>query len=321
MTAGNLPEELELYPVRLPMRHRFRGLWHREAVLVRGPSGWGEFSPFREYPPEVAARWLASALESACGVWPEPRRDRVPVNVTIPAVDPDTARHLAKASGAVTAKVKVAEAGQSESDDLARVEAVREALGGEGRIRVDANAAWDVPTAIARIEALDRFGLEYVEQPVATIEEMKEVRAAVSVPLAADELVRLLPDPVRVAEEEAADIVVVKVQPLGGVQRALDVANRLGLPVVVSSALETSVGMAAGVAAAAALADLPYACGLGTVSLFGEEVVVDPLTPVDGLVEVRRPEPEPDLLARHHPGPEREAEMVGRMRKAAQWLT
>lgn len=321
MTDGRLPEELELHPVRLPMRHRFRGLWHREAVLMRGPSGWGEFSPFREYPPEVAARWLASALESACGVWPDLRRDRVPVNVTIPAVDPDTAHHLVKASGALTAKVKVAEAGQTEFDDLARVEAVREALGPTGRIRVDANAAWDVPTAISRIEALDRFDLEYVEQPVETIEEMKEVRAAVSVPIAADELVRLLPDPVRVAEEEAADIVVVKVQPLGGVQRALDVAHRLGLPAVVSSALETSVGMAAGVAAAAALSDLPYACGLGTVSLFAEDVVADPLTPADGMVEVRRPEPEPELLARHHPGREREAEMVGRMREAAQWLT
>lgn len=321
MTDGQLPEELELHPVRLPMRHRFRGISYREAVLIRGPSGWGEFSPFPEYPPEVAARWLASALESACGVWPEARRDRIPVNVTIPAVDPDTAFHLAKVSGALTAKVKVAEAGQAESDDLARVEAVREALGSGGRIRVDANAAWDVPTAISRIEVLDRFHLEYVEQPVETIGEMREVRAAVAVPIAADELVRRLSDPVRVAEEEAADVVVVKVQPLGGVQRVLDVVARLGLPAVVSSALDTSVGMAAGVAAAAALSDLPYACGLGTVSLFEQDVVAEPLVPVDGMVEVRRPEPEGDLLARHHPGRERESEMVGRMREAAQWLT
>lgn len=318
---SQLLQEVEYHPVRLPMRHRFRRLEHREAMLIRGPSGWGEFSPFREYPPEVAGRWLASALESACGVLPAARRTHVPVNVTIPAVGADTARHLVKTSGAGTAKVKVAEPGQSEDEDLARVEAVREALGPTGRIRVDANAAWDVPTAVSRIRALARFGLEYVEQPVETIEEMKAVREAVEVPIAADELIRKLPDPLRVAEQGAADVAIVKVQPLGGVRRALDIAARLGLPVVVSSALETSVGMAAGIAAAAALPDLPYACGLGTVALLEADVVTEPLLPEEGRVAVRRPEPDLDLLARYHPGRERAAEMTARLREAAEWLT
>lgn len=314
-------DALGLHPVRIPMRHRFRQVDHRDAVLIEGPAGWGEFSPFPEYPAEVAARWLAAALEAACVGLPEPKRDRIAVNVTVPAVDPDTARRLVRASKARTAKVKVAEPGQTEGDDLARLEAVREALGPDGKLRVDANAAWDVPTAEERIRHMAVYGLEYVEQPVATIEEMRRLRREVDVPLAADELIRRLPDPLVVAEQEAADVVVLKVQPLGGPRRALEVAQRCGLPVVVSSALETSVGMAAGVAVAAALPDLPYACGLGTVSLLASDVVADPLEPSDGYVEVRRPVPDPAALERLRPDDATAAGLIERLRSAGEVLT
>lgn len=320
MTATELEslDVLDLYPVRLPMRHRFRRVDHRDAVLIRGPAGWGEFSPFPEYPASVAAAWLASALESACTELPPPLRTRVPVNVTVPALDPDPARRLVEESGCRTAKVKVAEPGQEEAADLARVAAVRAALGPDGRIRVDANGAWDVATAVARIGRLSEFGLEYVEQPVASIEEMRLVREAVGVAIAADESVRTEPDPMAVAEAGAADIVVVKVQPLGGVRRTLELAARAGLPVVVSSALESSVGMAAGVAAAAALPDLQYACGLGTVSLLAGDVVTEPLLAVDGHIDVRRPEPDPALLDRYRPPRERAAEMLRKVRAASE---
>jgi len=314
-------DALGLHPVRIPMRHRFRQVDHRDAVLIEGPAGWGEFSPFPEYPAEVAARWLAAALEAACVGLPEPKRDRIAVNVTVPAVDPDTARRLVRASKARTAKVKVAEPGQTEADDLARLEAVREALGPDGKLRVDANAAWDVPTAEERIRHMAVYGLEYVEQPVATIEEMRRLRREVDVPLAADELIRRLPDPLVVAEQEAADVVVLKVQPLGGPRRALEVAQRCGLPVVVSSALETSVGMAAGVAVAAALPDLPYACGLGTVSLLASDVVADPLESCDGYVEVRRPVPDPAALERLRPDDATAAGLIERLRSAGEVLT
>jgi o-succinylbenzoate synthase len=320
-TLARTLEDLELHPVRIPMRHRFRRVEHRDAVLIRGPEGWGEFSPFPEYPPAVARRWLTAALESASVAYPRPRRGRVAVNVTIPAVEAATARRLTLESGCHTAKVKVAEPGQTEQEDLARLEAVRDALGPEGGIRVDANAAWDVPTAIARIRAMSRFGLEYVEQPVATIDEMKAVREAVEVPIAADELVRTLPDPAVVAAAGAADVIVVKVQPLGGVGATLELASRIGLPVVVSSALETSVGMAAGVAAAAALPHLPYACGLGTVALLGGDVVTDPLEPRQGWVDVRRPAPDPELLERYHPGKAVGDRMLDRAWEAAKLLT
>jgi len=282
----------------VPMTTRFRGVVRREGVLLEGPCGWGEFSPFPEYPPAVCARWLDAALEAATTPWPAPVRERIPVNVTVPAVTAQRAYEIVAGSGCSTAKVKVAEAGQSEGDDVARVEAVRDALGPDGRVRVDANGAWDVDTAARMITRLDRFGLEYVEQPCADLEQMAALRRRVDVPLAADESIRTAADPLRVAGLEAADLIVLKVQPLGGVWPALRVAELAGLPAVVSSALETSVGIAAGLALAAALPELPYACGLGTAVLLTDDVVADPLLPRDGAIAVRRPPVDPDRLAR-----------------------
>jgi len=279
------------------MTTRFRWIGERTGVLLEGPAGWGEFSPFPDYGPEVAARWLPCALEAATRGWPEPVRDSVPVNVTVPAVDAERAHSIVAASSCGTAKVKVAESGgASLAQDEERVEAVRAALGPGGSLRVDANAAWTVDEAERAIKTLARYELEYVEQPVTTLEEMAELRRRVEVPLAADESVRTAEDPLRVAGLEAADIVVLKVQPLGGVRRALAVAEAAGLPCVVSSALETSVGVAAGVALAAALPELPYACGLATVELLEGDVVADPLLPVEGRVAVRRPDVDRDRL-------------------------
>jgi o-succinylbenzoate synthase len=279
-------------PYRLPLRTRFRGIDVRDGLLVRGPAGWGEFSPFWEYGPQESRRWWAAAREAAVDGWPPPRRDAVPVNVTVPAVGPERAHAIVRASGCRTAKVKVAEPGQTPADDLARVEAVRDALGPTGAIRVDANAAWDVDTAAARIAALDRVGLEYVEQPCAGLDELAALRRRIDVRIAADEAVRRSPDPLRVDLREACDVVVLKVQPLGGVRAALRVAEAHGLPCVVSSALESSVGIAAGVALAAALPELPFACGLATVALFTDDVTSRPLLPVDGALPVVRPEPD-----------------------------
>jgi O-succinylbenzoate synthase len=281
----------------IPMRTRFRGVTRREGVLVRGPSGWGEFSPFAEYGPAECARWLAAAHEAAHEGWPAPLRTRIPVNVTVPAVGPETAHAIVRGAGCRTAKVKVAEPGQGEADDIARVEAVRDALGPGGRIRVDANGAWDPGTAVRMIRALGE--LEYAEQPCATLAELAEVRRRVGTPVAADESIRRAEDPLRVRAADAADIVVLKVQPLGGVRNALRVAEACGLPVVVSSAVETSVGLAAGLALAAALPELPYACGLATMSLLEGDVVRRPLVAEDGAIEVRRPEVDEAALSRY----------------------
>ena len=316
-----LLEILELHPIRIPMRHRFRRVDHREAVLIKGPSGWGEFSPFPDYPPQVTTRWLASALEAACSELPQPGRAVIPINVTVPAVAPEVATGLVLESGAGTAKVKVGEPGQSAEEDEARLAAVREAIGPAGKIRIDVNASWDVDTAAERLASLSRFDLEYVEQPVKTLEEMVELKRRTDVPLAADELVRSRPDPLEVAEMGAADVLVLKVQPLGGVSRALDIAARAGIPIVISSALETSIGIYSGLLVASLLPSLPYACGLGTVALIEGDPTRSPLVSMNGELAVRRPEPDPMLLARWRPDRDRSAEMLRKVRSAAQVLT
>ncbi|HSE09512.1 MAG TPA: o-succinylbenzoate synthase [Nocardioidaceae bacterium] len=300
----------------IPMRTRFRGITVREGMLLRGPAGWGEFSPFLEYDAKVTAPWLASAREAAFEGWPAPLRDTVPVNVTVPAVDPEKAAEIVRSSnGCRTAKVKVAEPGQSRADEQARLEAVRDALGPSGRIRIDVNGGWPVDEAVAAIKVLDRAadGLEYVEQPCASVHDLAVVRRRVDVPVAADESIRRAEDPYLVRDLEAADVAVLKVQPLGGVRACLRIAEDIGLPVVVSSALESSVGIAAGVALAAALPSLPYACGLATVQLLTDDVAVHPLLPHDGALPVVRPEVEATALDRLRATPDREAFWVARV--------
>jgi O-succinylbenzoate synthase len=287
---------------------------------VRGPAGWGEFSPFLEYDAAVARPWLAAAREAAEDGWPEPVRDRIPVNVTVPAVGPEQAAAIVRASGGCrTAKVKVAEAGQTRAEEQARLEAVRDALGPDGRIRVYANGLWDVDEAVAAIGLLDRAagGLEYVEQPCASVEDLAVVRRKVDVPVAADESIRRAEDPYRVRDLEAADVAVLKVQPLGGVRACLRIAEDIGLPVVVSSALETSVGIAAGVALAAALPSLEHACGLATVQLLTGDVTSAPLLPRDGALPVVRPEVDEALLARWTADPARTAAWQERLAEVA----
>jgi o-succinylbenzoate synthase len=282
----------------IAMTTRFRGITVREGALVEGAAGWGEWSPFVEYPPEEAEAWLRCAEEAAAGDWPEPVRDAVPVNVTVPVLAPDQAHALVLGSGCSTAKVKVADPGLPLADDLARVEAVRDALGRSGQVRVDANGAWDVDTAVAAIVELDRAagGLEYVEQPCASVEDLAAVRRRVSVPIAADESIRRAADPYRVRDLAAADLAVLKVQPLGGVRACLRIAEEIGMPVVVSSALETSLGLAAGVALAAALPTLDHACGLATLSLLTGDVAAPGLAPVEGMLPVTRPVVVPELV-------------------------
>lgn len=294
---------METYAYSIPLRTRFRGIEVREGLLWRGPAGWAEWSPFLDYHGAELVPWLAAAREAAEEGWPAPIRDRVPVNVTVPVVAPDQAHALVMESGCRTAKVKVADPRSDIADDIARLEAVRDALGPDGKVRIDANGAWDVTTARRHLKALARFDLEYAEQPCPTTEDLAALRRhlahdGVDVPIAADESIRRSGDPERVVALEAADVAVLKVQPLGGVRACLELADRLGLPVVVSSALETSVGLAAGVALAAALPELPYACGLNTSRLFVDDVVDTPLVAVDGALAVRRPVPTAARLAK-----------------------
>jgi len=286
--------------VALPMTTRFRGVDVREALLFEGPEGWAEFSPFAEYDDAEASTWLAAAVADAWEPRPPALRDRVRVNATVPAVPAERVPAvLARFDGCRTAKVKVAEGGQTLADDVARVRAVREEMGPEGRIRVDANGGWNVDEAERAIHALAPFDLEYAEQPCATVAELAELRARIrhlGIPVAADESVRKAADPLAVARAGAADLLVIKAQPLGGIRRAIGIVAEAGLPAVVSSALDTAVGLSQGAALAAALPTLDHDCGLGTASLFAADVA--DARPSGGTVAVGRVVPDPQALDR-----------------------
>jgi o-succinylbenzoate synthase len=284
-----------LHVLSLPMRVRFRGITVRELALIEGPAGWGEFGPFLEYTPPEASTWLASAIEAAYSAPPTVRRDRIPINATVPAVSADQVPEVvARFPGVRTAKVKVAEPGQTLADDVSRVNAVRAAV---PTVRVDANGGWTVDEAVAAAAALTADGpLEYLEQPCRTVPELAELRARITVPIAADESIRKSDDPLHVVRARAADIAVVKVAPLGGVRPLLDIAAQIDIPIVVSSALDSAVGISYGLYAAAALPRLEHACGLGTGGLFVNDVTA-PLLPVDGHLPVGPVAPDPARLS------------------------
>ncbi|MFJ4253422.1 o-succinylbenzoate synthase [Microbacterium sp. NPDC090003] len=304
--------------VALPMHTRFRGVDTREALLFEGPEGWAEFSPFTEYADAEAATWLAAAIDFAWRPQPAPLRDGIRVNATIPAVEAArVAEVLARFAGCRTAKVKVAEPGQTLADDIARVRAVRDAMGPEGRIRIDANGLWNLDEAEHAVHALNEFDLEYVEQPCATVEELAELRTRVKylgIPVAADESIRKSSDPLAVARAGAADLIVVKAQPLGGVTHALQIIAATGLPAVVSSALDTAVGLSQGAALAAALPHLDHDCGLGTASLFLDDVA--DRRPRDGVIPADRVTPDGAALDRLAAGVDRRDWWLARLERS-----
>ena len=316
-------------PFALPMRRTFRGLDVREGMLIKGPSGWGEFAPFDDYTPLMASRWLECAIESAYGQWPEPVREIVPVNAIIPEVSADDAagltREAIRSFGCTTIKIKV---GGTLADDEARVASVRDALDavlgrGVGAIRVDANAMWSLEQAVKSLTRLSEYGLEYVEQPCQSADDLRALRSRIDVRIAADESIRRSDDPGAVRVGEFADVAILKAPPLGGARAVLELAEGLDVPVVVSSALDSATGLDAGVNAAAALPELPFACGFGTGGLFVADVTTDPRVPVDGGLAAGRTPPDlPSLLAaRDRIDPERVDYWQARLAQAWQALS
>lgn len=296
--------------VSLPMAVKFRGVLGREAMLIDGPEGWGEFSPFVEYGPKEASSWLRAGLEAAFEGLPE-AHGSVEVNGTIPAVDAaQVPEILARYPGVNTFKIKVAEKGQTLRDDIARVEAVRAARP-EATLRVDANRGWSVGEAVRAAERLGE--LEYMEQPCQTVEELARLREIVDTPIAADESIRKAEDPYRVAELDAADVAVVKVAPLGGVRPLIKIAEDLGLSLTVASALDTAVGIYPGLVAAKLTGS--RAAGLATQRLFIEDVV-EPTELVDGALEIAPVTPDPERLHELRASAERRDWWFERLRDA-----
>ena len=284
----------------IPMRIKFRGITTREVLLFEGPNGWAEWSPFTEYEDEEASIWLKAAIEFAFGDIPQPTVKTIKVNATLAAVK-DVRAALEPFGNFEVVKIKVAEKDQTLQDDLDRIHEVRKYYP-EARIRLDANGGYDIETALAIANAMYEEGvlLEYLEQPVKTIAELAELKLKLkllNIKIAADESVRKVSDPLAVAQANAADLLVLKAAPLGGINNALRIAKEAGLPVVVSSALETSVGISMGVHLAALL-DSEYASGLATAALLTEDVTDSPLIPINGEIPVTRITPNKNALTK-----------------------
>ena len=278
--------------IALPTRTNFRGINVREVALMQGPQGWGEFSPFLEYDDKECRPWLASAIEAATVARPTRYRDAIAVNGTIPELnDKKEIEDLMRSyQGVKTFKVKV---GRNLNEDVARVVRVF-SNAPKAAIRVDVNGLWSVDEALTHLYAYyEEIGpLEYVEQPCATVEELRELKSKIKIPLriAADEVIRKSADPFAVDLTDAADLVMLKVQPLGGIQRSLDIAAHHGLPVVVSSALESAIGIEYGLDLAASISDLNHDCGLATGSLLASDVAAHEI--VDGKIALGQISPQ-----------------------------
>ena len=283
--------------VSIPLRTKFRGITERELLVFEGPNGFTEWAAFTEYSDEEAAAWLSAAIEWGFADLPTPKRTSVPVNAILPAVAPaDVAKILTRAGKFQTVKIKTAEKAQTVSDDLARILEVR-ALYPEAKIRLDANGGYQLAQAMELLEKLQFEGieLEYFEQPVATIAELAEMKIEVAKTgqttlIAADESVRKSSDPLAVELAGASDILVLKSAPLGGIASALEIAASSKLPIVPSSAMQSSIGLGAELHFAACLDDLSFDAGLGTMNLFAGDLVKDSLKPIDGVLELRKPE-------------------------------
>jgi O-succinylbenzoate synthase len=302
------------------MRTKFRGLQNREAVLFKGER-WAEFSPFLEYSDQESATWLKAAIAFANDELPPLKRDQIRVNATLPAVETaEVAAVLERFEGFETVKVKVAEKGQSLVDDLARVREVAR-LYPNAKLRLDANGGYSMDQALQLVRELNAVNIEYLEQPVATIEEMAQLKTELSgsIKICADELIRKSSDPLEVARAEAADLVMLKAQPLGGIAASLETANSIGLECVVSSAIETSVGISMGTYLACALEDLNYDCGLGTVYLLAGDVAHNQ-APKNSILEPKLVEVDMDLLEKYQASPERQEFWQDRVRRCLELL-
>ena len=272
----------------IPLTDALDGHLGCEGMLIEGPQGWGEFSPPWNCDDQLAARWLTAAIEAGTVGWPDPVRGRIPVAATVPAVNAARAAAMVRDCGCRAAAVHVGS--PSLADDIARVEAVRDVLGPHGTIRCDADGRWDTDTAVEAISALDRAagGLEFVEQPCRTAEEIAAVRSRVDVAIAVDQSIRNAPDPLGANLAATADIAVLTVSPLGGVRRALRVAETCGLPCVVSAAVESSIGIAGALALAGVLPETSMAAEVGIARLLTGDLVSPGrcLIPVDGYLPV-----------------------------------
>ncbi|MFT4148294.1 MAG: o-succinylbenzoate synthase [Micrococcaceae bacterium] len=305
MVSIPLSEIMEtLHIVSLKLEVPFRNITTREIALWEGPSGWAEFPPFLEYTPTQCVPWFQSALEASHGPLFKAEHDFIPVNGTIPAISATEVPDVIKLFPGVKAfKIKVAQRGQTLHDDLARIRAVERAVP-EAAIRLDANGGWNYDEANFAIDKLTPFNIEYLEQPVSSLAELQQLTRTSAIPLAADESIRLADDAKKVIAENVADVLILKVAPLGGVQKVKELAQTTDKKIVISSALESSIGMHRGALAAASICpEIP--CGLGTVALLKHDICNQPLLADEGYISTTARTPDPVLLTKFSASPQR----------------
>lgn len=314
-----------VHVVALPTRTNFRSVQLREIALFQGPEGWGEFSPFLEYGEKECVPWLVSGIESATNPPIESLRSKIEINATMPAINDrdEIALVLAWFPGCKTVKIKV---GANLKEDLARIAYVRQLLP-NARIRIDVNGGWSVDNAVDALHAILQEGdIEYVEQPCDTLAELRELKSRldVPIPIAGDEVIRRSSNPLTIDLNGAVDILILKVAPLGGIKRSMEIARAHELPVVVSSAIDSAVGISAGLRLAAALPELNYACGLGTGQLLAADVATLPIE--EGCISVQSVIPDEASLQKYAVSPERLNWWRRRIRQtwnagAQEWVT
>ena len=285
--------------VALPLKSKFRGITVREVALFQGPAGWGEFAPFLEYDDRESSTWLLSAIDAATNPTPMAHRGFIKVNATLPALNSakEIEELLQSFAGCDTVKIKV---GENLGEDIVRVARVR-ALLPKAKLRLDVNGGWSVEQALINLyEIYEEVGpLEYVEQPCATLEELRELKAklVIDFKITGDEVIRKAKDPFTIDLQGAVDILMLKVAPLGGITRAREIGAHHKLPMLVSSALDSAVGISYGLQLAASLPSLDYACGLATGQLLSADIAELPLK--NGELAVHSVSPDAELLAKY----------------------
>jgi len=277
----------KLQVVSIPVKANFRGINFREIALFEGPVGWSEFSPFIEYSNKESRTWLKAAIEGATKEPPKPIRDQVEINATLPNVKVSEVKELlAGFNGCNTIKIKI---NDFETDQALLIECLKEVP--KAKFRLDVNGGWALEEAIANVQSYEKaFGslIEYIEQPCTDFADLNSLRSSTGIKIAADESIRkyLAGDLTKI--KEVADIAIIKWAPTGGIDEALEVIEKIGLPVVISSALDSSIGISHGLSLAEAVPNLYGACGLGTVCLLGGDVTSNPLMPINGIIKNRK---------------------------------
>ncbi len=291
--------------VSIPTKTNFRGITNREVAIFSGSEGWSEFSPFVEYSNRESSTWLRAAVEASNTPWPHLYRKSIPINATLPNVSPEkVAGVLKNFEGCTTVKIKI-------DNFISGAELVEETLNilPGTKIRLDVNGSWSLDEALLYLYDFHlRFGnvFEYIEQPCTSFDDLVKLKSEIPMKIALDESIRKNLDSDLSDLAKAGDVAIIKWAPSGGFASAHEIANTVCLPVVISSALDTGIGISHSLALAGSFENLDFACGLGTVALLESDICEPALIPTQGFLDVNRVEPNFALVEKYQASEDRQ---------------